>query len=231
MTFNRLTKVKATNNSSVTVPIEEFKKIEAALSSLQENQSFSFWLIATMNAYVRESGFVPPDEALFTRLSNSLSLAMVDQARSSFALSACMNLTRRAHFLKFAQSTVSEGQKCRLMATSPFSDRLFYESTLGEVIKEYEGAAATTSHLDLSKAVAKGLFNFTGKRKFDDSQANPGSPLVPHATPSTSKASAASMFNTRYQGKDRGQKKGGGGAQRGGKSAPASQKPAQDFAK
>ena len=116
------------------------------------------------------------------------------------------------------------------MSTSPFTDRLFDEDTLKEVIHEYEGAAATSSHLDLSKAVAKGLITF-GKRKFDDVQASPGSPLVPHAVPSTSKATAAAMFTPKYRGKGRGHKR-GGGAPRGGKNAPASQKPAsQDFAK
>ena len=47
-TFNRITKVKATNTSSVTIPIEEYRKIEVALAGLQEAQSFSFWLVSTL---------------------------------------------------------------------------------------------------------------------------------------------------------------------------------------
>ena len=76
------------------------------------------------------------------------------------------------------------------------------------------------------------MLNFGGKRKLEETQASPGSPLVPHATPSTSKASVASMFTNKYSGRGRGQKRGGRGANRGGKGAPAPQKPAsQDFAK
>ena len=34
--FNRITKVKATNNASITIPIEEYKKMEVTLVGLQE---------------------------------------------------------------------------------------------------------------------------------------------------------------------------------------------------
>ena len=95
------------------------------------------------------------------------------------------------------------------MSSSPFVDRLFDESVLKEVVQEYEGAAATSSHLDLSKAVAKGLVTF-GKRKHEETQPSVGSPVVPHAVASTSKASVSSMFTPKY-GKGRGQKKGGRG--------------------
>ena len=166
-------------------------------------------------------------------MTSSLSRSLVDQARASFSLSAFTCLARRSHFLKFAASTVSEGQRARLLTSSPYSEKLFDESVLGEVVKEYEGAAATTSHLDLSKAVAKSLL-FSGKRKHEESQASPGSPLVPHAnsSASTSKANISAMFKPKYGGMGRGQRKGGRGGQRGGKgAAPTNQKPSQDFAK
>ena len=139
------------------------------------------------------------------------------------------------HFLRFAQTTVSEGQKARLSAASPFCESLFDEDTLKAVISEFEGAAATTSHLDLSKAVAKGLF-FAGKRKFDETQSGMGSPLVPPnaAVASTSKANVASLFQSKYGGKGRGQKKGGRGNYRGGRGggSSANQKPGpQDLPK
>ena len=231
--FNRLTKVKATNNSSITIPIEEFRRMETALAGLQEAQSFSFWLVNTLCAYVREGGFVAPDEAIYHRLVNSLSLSLMDQAKASFGLSAFCNLSRRAHFLRFAQPTVTEGQRARLSGASPFIDRLFDEDTLKEVISEFEGAAATTSHLELAKAVTKGLF--FGKRKLEESQAGVGSPLVPPnaAVPSTSKANVAAMFTPKY-GRGRGQKKGGRGNYRGGRgggSAAAQKPPGQDLSK
>ena len=223
--FNRITKVKATNNSSVTTPVDEFRKIEAAMTGSQEAQSFSFWHVSMLWSYVRNCGFMPPGEALYNRLSNSLSLSLVDQAKASFALSTCMNLTRRAHFPKFAQRTITGCQKCCLMATSPFLDRLFDKATLKEVVQEYKGADATTFHFDLSKAVAKGLLNF-GKRNHEETKASPGLPLVPHAVPSTSKAAVGSMFASRYGGRGRGQRRGGIDGQCSGKSAPALQKPA-----
>ena len=195
--------------------------------------SFSFWLINTLCAYVRESGFAPPDEAVYCRLVSSLSVALVDQARASYGLSAFCCLSRRSHFLRFAQATISEGQKARLSASSPFIDRLFDDEVLKEVIKEFEGAATTTSHLDLSKAVAKGLF-FSGKRKLEETQPSPGSPLVPsNVAGASSKTNVAALFQNKYGGRGRGQKRGGRGGNRGGRGGGSSaQKPAgQDLSK
>ena len=108
------------------------------------------------------------------------------------------------------------------MAGSPYDRDLFDMGTLKEVVSEFEGAAATSSHLDLSKAVAKGLLSFN-KPKAKENQSR--SPVVPPTgNTSGSNPSASSMFQQRgaYRGKGgrRGNK--GGGRGRGG-GAPASQ--------
>ena len=101
------------------------------------------------------------------------------------------------HFLQFAAPTITSGQKARLTASDPFSDDLFSPSTLAEVTKEFEGAAATTSHLDLSKAVSRGLFSSNWKRKRDDSSNRSGSSDKGSSSSagSSAKSSASSLFD------------------------------------
>ena len=170
--------------------------------------------MSTLFAYIKESGFNPPDEALFERLSSSLSMSLVDQAKSALSISAFCNLTRRNHFMKFASPTVTSGQKARLMGSDPFNSDLFDQSTLSDVVSAFDSASATTSHINVSKAVTKGLF-FSGKRKRDESpQSNssaPGGSSAPPATPAI-QPDVASLFKTPIRGKgDRGKGSRGGG--------------------
>ena len=209
--FNRITKSKASSNVAISIPCEELRKFENAVAGLQDAQSFASWLVNTVLAYVRLHGFVPPNEPLWDRLSSSLSLAMVDQARASFSFTAFSTLCRRAHFLKFAAPTITDGQKHRLLTTNPFdSTYLFDPNVLNDVITEYEGAAATTSHLDLSKALAKGLFWSKKKEDPKSSSTGPASAATSASNVPASQASNPSPFNTRGYYRGRGGRKGKG---------------------
>ena len=68
--------------------------------------------------------------------------------------------------MKFAP-LLTDGQKIRLMGSTPFQDDLFDPDLLEEVIREYQNSQATASHISVSKAVAKGLL-FSNKRKRED---------------------------------------------------------------
>ena len=202
---------------------------------LQESQSFSFWLVASLFSYVKENSFVPPDYALFSRLSSSLALSLVDQAKYSHAMSSFCALARRSHFLKFADPTVTDGQKARLLGSDPFQPSLFDPKILGEVLSEYEGAAATTSHLDVSRAFSKGWLFAGSKRKFDaPSGPNPAPPV---ATASTSAAAQPETVSPLFDGpskrggyRSRGNRRGGRGGHRG-KGGSRSGKSGQGFPK
>ena len=200
--YRRLTFSKPSNNASVSVPLEELRRLEGALVSLQETQSFSFWLVAALFEYLRSNGFVPPDGPLFSRLEDSLSLALVDQARTALSLSAFSVLTRRAHFLKFA-SLVPEGQKAKLLGSDPFGKDLFDGEILEEIVKDFEGAQATSSHINVSKAVTKGLF-MLAKAKGDKeapSQSTGGkSPVVAPGNGNQSRPDAQNSFDASSRG-------------------------------
>ena len=235
--FVRIAKSRPPTNASVGVSLEEFRRLELAVAGLQEAQSFSFWLVSALVEYFKQSGFHAPDEALYSRLISSLSVSFVDQAKASFSLSAFLNLTRREHFLKFSAPSVTEGQKKRLLSCKPFGPDLFDPEVLSSVIQEFEGAAATSSHIDLSKAVARGLFS-GGKRKREDSPSpSTSSPLVPHGagSSSSSRSEVASLFDSSSKssaGKGKGFRRGGKGAQRGrGGSSSSSKSQGKDFAK
>ena len=183
--------------------------------------------MSTVFAYVKASGFKPPDEGIYNRLTSSLSLSLLDQTRISYALSAFSNLCRRNHFLKFAAATVSDGQKARLMSGDPFQRDLFDSDTLKAVTSEFEGAAATSSHLDVSKAVAKGLLSFSKNKQSDATTTR--SPVVPPrgiSSSGSSRSSVAALFESRgsYRGRG-GHRRGGRGGNRG-RGAPVSQKSA-----
>ena len=175
--LGRISKAKPSTTASALIPLEELRKLESDLIGLQETQSFSFWLVSTLISYVNTNGFVAPDPALFARLTSSLSLSLVDQAKAAHAMSAFCTLTRRDHYLKFAQPTVTDGQKSKLRSGNPFKPDLFDPPTLEQVVQEYEGASLTSSHLTMASAVVRGMYS--GKRKW-----------TPPGAPSTSSAGA-----------------------------------------
>ena len=121
-----------------------------------ESQSFSSWLVSTVFGYARESGFAPPDPALYSKLSSSLSLACMDQSRTAHSIAACLTLFRCKHFLKHCAPSISKDQKDGLVYTSPFAPSLCDPLVLFQVSSELEGAAATAHHLGVAKALADG---------------------------------------------------------------------------
>ena len=175
--------------------------------------------MSALITYVRDNGFVAPDPALYSRLTSSLSLSLVDQTKAVHSMSAFCAMSRRSHFMKFLNPAVTEGQKARLLGSNPFVDDLFDPFTLSDVISNFEGATATTSHLDVSRAVSRGFFSSGrwNKRKRD------ASPTVTSAqgSPAPSAVSSevvASLFEPPSKGtgsRPRGGRGGGRGAQRG----------------
>ena len=169
--FAALTSTKPSPNASASIPLEELRRQAANIVALQEAQSFSFWLVSALFEHIRQSGVEMPNQALFDRFESSLATALTDQAHLTCSLSSFNSLNRRLHYLRFAP-LLSEGQKSRLLGSSPFRNDLFDPSLLEEVIKEFQNSQATSSHISVSKAVAKGFF-FSNKRKREDSKPAP----------------------------------------------------------
>ena len=193
--FAHITSKNPPKNASVLVPLEELRKLEAAFSHQQEILSFIGWLVSAQYKYVDDSGFVPVDKALYDRLCESLARALEDANRSSFAFSAYTNLLKKSHFLQFAAPSVTSGQKGRLLASDPFSEDLFDPETLKEVSTEFDNDVATTSHVQLSKAVSSSLYK-ASKRSRDDSPSSVVSktPRTQSSSTSSSKTNSSSLF-------------------------------------
>ena len=96
---------------------------------LQEAQSFSFWLVIPIFGYVKESGFVPSDLALYSRqiLSGNVH---VHQSTTAYSISAFSILLRRGHYLKHCSPAVSEDKRNSLLASPPFAQKLFDPAVL-----------------------------------------------------------------------------------------------------
>ena len=185
--FNRLCMKSCSTNAQVSVPLEELRRLESAVVGLQEAQSFSFWLVSSLFGYVKESGFVPPDPALYSRLSSSLSMSLVHQCTVAHAVSAFSTSLRRGHFLSHCSPTVTDDQKHRLLASPPFAEKLFDPVVLKEVVEEYEGASATAHNVNVSKALIENMSRWFGKKGKDTSAPGvPGPSGVSPAAPASS---------------------------------------------
>ena len=230
--LGRISKSKPVNNANALIPLEELRKLEAALISLQETQSFSFWLCSSLIAYVQKGGFIPPDPALFSRLTSSLALSLVDQSKATHAMSSFCIMSRRDHFLKFAAAGVTAGQKSRLRSGAPFKPDLFDPQDLEKIASDYEGTSLTTSHMQMTAAVVKGFF--AGKRKWTPPQGAP-STLAAGASqsPLSQPDNATTNFDSSRGGwkRARGNRGRGRGFQRGRGASRGSGKAGQNFGK
>ena len=197
--FSHITTTKPSANASILIQLEELRRLEASLANLQETQSFSFWLVAALFAYIRENGFVAPDSAFFSRLTSSLSLALVDQAKLAFSMSAFLNMSRRNHCLKFAAPSVTAGQKARLLGSDPFGSDLFDPNVLKEVSAEFDGDAATSSNLSVVSLVAQGALSVSSgvKRKSEVLSGGSAGVVVPPSTSASTSASGSVGFSER----------------------------------
>ena len=132
--------------------------------------------------------------------------------------------------MKFASPTVTDLQKSRLFACYPFGESLF--GFLKQVVSEFEGASATSSHINLSDAISKGLL-FSNKRKREDSpvaSTSSVSPVVPPGSSgSGSKQDVSSLFTSGSKG--RGYRKGGRGTQRDRGASTSQKSQGRGFAK
>lgn len=219
--FGRMCPTRPSSSSDCLVPLEEIRRLESSIIGLQEAQSFSAWLLAALFKHVRDNEFLSPQPALFNRLMSSLSTAMMDQSIASHSMSSFCSVTRRTHFLKFA-STLTDGQKARLLGSNPFQKDLFDPSVLEEVLSEFDRSSATKSHLDVSQAVAKGFL--FGKRQRDPSPSVAGpSGVPPGATVSPVVPPAGSAPPLDYSSRGRGNRlRGFRGRGRGGRRGKGS---------
>ena len=145
--MNRMAGKRMPTRESLTLPANDVTKIENALISLQENQSFSLWIISSLFNMLHEEGYTSKDPEVLRKMSDTLSSAMVCQSITTHQLTSYMVAQRREQALKHLPLSVSDPQRFRLAASSPFSRDLFDPEVLKEVTEEFKGDVATSAHV------------------------------------------------------------------------------------
>ena len=140
-------------STSVLIPLKEIVQMENSLLSLQENQSFTLWIISTLFSMIDEAGLTKSDPDLVNQMSESLSMSMVNQTTISHLLTSYMVGRRRDHFISHLPKSVTLSQKRRLAASSPFSENLFDPEVLGRVISEFKGDLTTSAHVAMTQMI------------------------------------------------------------------------------
>ena len=153
--------------SSALVPIDTLRRLEESQGNLQEILSFSMWLLSAHFSMLHLQGVHLEEPELHERILRSLSTALEDATRLGFAQSALVNFCHKIHFLQFTAPSITQGQKDRLLGSDPFDENLFDPEILKEITKEFEGTEATSSHINISKALSRGYSPFY-KRKRED---------------------------------------------------------------
>ena len=83
----------------LTLPSDDVRRIETALITLQENQSFTLWLISSLFNLLHEEGYTSSDPEVLRKISSTLSLAVVNQSTVTHELSSYLVAQRReTHF-------------------------------------------------------------------------------------------------------------------------------------
>ena len=232
----RLTSPKVvTDKMSVSIPLSDLKKIESLLIATQESQSFSMWLFGGLLNYIKSSGYHPPEIAMFERLCSSITGAQVRSNSFLQKLQAFMTLSRRKLYLSHAPPSIVEEQRSKLLASPVFSEFLFDQNTLDQVLAEHKEDVSTSTNQTLAKTMSSVLPSLVGKkRKLDDSasslgMASAGSPLsVPKASTCGTSAPIVGGLQSHNRGRGRGGRGGVSGGRRRGDSK-GSRNPKKDF--
>ena len=73
--FSRLLDKPVASSRYIAMSLDECSKLESCVSGLVESQSFSFWALATVFAFLKDSTCAPEDD-IFHRLLTSLTVAL-----------------------------------------------------------------------------------------------------------------------------------------------------------
>ena len=125
------------SNPYINISAEDLKNLENALLSIQQNQSFSLWVISTLFIMIHKAGFSGPNADVLSTMSSTLSGSMVNQSTLAHQISAFL-VTKRREALLESLPSLAEVHKNRLTTTTPFSKTLFDQATLESVLEGCE---------------------------------------------------------------------------------------------
>ena len=129
----------------MSISLEEMTKLETCIRGIIESQSFSFWALASVFAFLKDFGCVPK-EAIFQQHISSLQMSLNSQAKASFASTSFLKQKRWETLVSHLPTVVRASVKHALL-TSPSSSSLFSE----DVIQESLTQVKEDTHLKLFK--------------------------------------------------------------------------------
>ena len=134
----------------VSLFLDECAKLKSCIRGFIKSQSFSFWALATVFAFLKDSGCEPECD-IFHRLVTSLTVLLNSQAKAAFSATSFMKQKCREtlvlHLLVVTHASVKHA-----LVTTPSSDTLFAE----EVIRDSLTQVREDSQLTLLKNLSFG---------------------------------------------------------------------------
>ena len=161
--LQRMTGKRIPVKETMQFPSEDISRIETRLITLQENQSFTLWLISSLFNLMHEEGYTSSDPEVLAKISDSLSLSMVNQSTLTHELSSYIVAQRREQIFNHLPYTISDVQKQKLASATPFSNEIFDPDTLKEVISEYVNDVATSAQVAFMSSLTS--TRFTARRR------------------------------------------------------------------
>ena len=130
----------------VGLSLKEAAALEASSRFHLEALSHSLWLLTSLLAYLRVSGFQPDDQPLFSTIVSSLSKCLAHQASLSASAATFVGLKRREFFLSHLPAYYSDMNK-RSMMSSPLlcSQFLFSEQDVARLVAETQTSSSLRS--------------------------------------------------------------------------------------
>ena len=172
--MSRLTKSPVTSQG-IFLNADELYRIESALQSLQDMQSFASWMGSFFFDLVGDLELDPELFAILQKVSSSWSLSMVDQSNTAHSLSAFVIAKRRYQVLSQARRAVLPYQKKELLATDPFSTSLFDNDLVMKTMEEVQMETQMSANLSIASNLSSSQVTLRnmGSRKRGPSSESP----------------------------------------------------------
>ena len=171
----------------VSLSLEECARLEACMRGLVGSQSYAFWAMVSIFAFLRDSGLSPSVE-VFNKVVSSRSVALTAQVKALYATSAFLKQMRRETYVAHLPAHTHDSMKHAVLST-PSEDSLFSE----EVIQRSLGQVRDDSQLQL-------LCNLSTQRSEKGSASSSSTPAQRRRrSPGSQKSASSSSRDSSYQ--------------------------------
>ena len=153
--YKKLVSNPKASRSAITIPMDEYLKIEKVLQGLQATQSFASWMLDALSTEIKRTEFEPVEPALFNGINKFLGSSMVESMHLSSSLFAFLRLRRREHFARDFPSSLSDDQRKALLSSSLANEKLFDNSLLLEFTDQHTTQASRSANIEVARSLPK----------------------------------------------------------------------------